>query len=281
MLIIMIGAFSASCGGSKVLKEPQQIEKTQPLVGVKNPEISVDIDWIIVKDGPGSWAKNAYWDEYLFSIHNLLSQPLFISEVAVYDSKGHRILPLSNRKKLVKGSKKTIRRYKEFDIDVTPGSGSGQLLALGGAVTVTAAGVVYTVTSTGGPYVFGSAGMAKAAAVGAGIVIAAPIVGVAAIVQASNNSQVNEEIKHRQTKLPIKVDADTSLKMSLFYPIAPSPSHVIVNYEIADTSHQLRIDTLQELMGLHLNTVSADVKPPQTHRSKIRREGSVTDQPAE
>ena len=95
--------------------------------------------------------------------------------------------------------------------------------------------------------------------VGVGMVLAGPVVAVAAIVRASNNSEVNEEIERRQTKLPVDVDATKSLKLHLFFPVAVSPSHVIVDYEIAGESHQLKIDTHRELMGLHLNTLSNGV----------------------
>ena len=27
------------------------------------------LDWIIVRDGPGTWAKNVDWDEYLIRVH--------------------------------------------------------------------------------------------------------------------------------------------------------------------------------------------------------------------
>jgi Na+-transporting methylmalonyl-CoA/oxaloacetate decarboxylase gamma subunit len=257
ILILVISAFSVSCGGgAKVIKEPQQIETTKPLASAKNKEISVDLDWIIVSNGPGSWAQNAYWDEYLISVHNPLSQALFITEVAVFDSTGHRILPLSNRKKLVKGSKKTIRRYKDSDVDVHPGMGAGQLLATGGAVTVTGVGIVYAAASTVAPYGGASAGASGAAVLGVGMVLAGPVIAVAAIKRASNNSEVNEEIKSRQTKLPIDVDAASSEALHLFFPIAVSPSHLIVSYEIAGRPSQLTIDTRRELTGLHLNTVS-------------------------
>ena len=114
IFILIIGAFTVSCGGgAKVLKEPQRIETSRPLASAKDSAISVDLDWIIVSNGPGAWAKNAYWDEYLISVHNPLSQSLSITEIVIYDSKGHRIAPRLNRKKLVKESKKTIRRYKE------------------------------------------------------------------------------------------------------------------------------------------------------------------------
>jgi hypothetical protein len=258
ILYIFAISFSlVSCGGgAKVLKDPQDIEITKPIVSAENRVITVELDWIIVSNGPGSWAKNAYWDEYLISVHNPQSQPLSITSVAVYDSKGYENVPLSNRKKLVESSKKTIRRYKESDIDVSPGMGAGQLLATGGAVTVTGVGLVYAAASTAAPYGGASTGATAVGLAGVGMVLAAPVVAVVAVKRATDNKKVNEEIKHRRSTFPFDVDAATTSRLHLFYPVVVSPSHIVISYEIDGKSHELTLNTFKELMGLHLDTLS-------------------------
>jgi hypothetical protein len=58
-LFLSFVPFFAGCGGgSKVLKEPQALETSRPLVSAKNADLTVELDWIIVSNGPGSWAKN-------------------------------------------------------------------------------------------------------------------------------------------------------------------------------------------------------------------------------
>ena len=47
------------CGGTKVLKEPQPMQTTQPLAEVSDQQVTATLDWVIVRDGPGTWAKNA------------------------------------------------------------------------------------------------------------------------------------------------------------------------------------------------------------------------------
>ena len=252
-ILALACALSVSCGGASVLKEPQQIQSSKPLAGATNAEISVNLDWIIVPNGPGAWAKDAYWDEYLVSVRNHTSQALVISDIAIYDSKGHRSSPRSNRKKLIKESKKTVRRYKDLDIAVRPGMGAGKLLAASGAVTVTGVGIVYA-AATAAP--MGGAG--GAAALGVGMAIAGPIIAVASVVQASQNSEVNNEIKRRRTELPIKLEPNESVNLDVFFPIAPSPSHLDVHYQIGESANQLRIHTQRELAGLHLESGADD-----------------------
>jgi len=104
------------------------------------------------------------------------------------------------------------------------------------------------------PYGGASAGATAAGVVGVGMIVAGPVVAVAAIIRASNNSEVAEEIKERRTKLPAELDAGTSSRLHLFFPVAVSPSHVIVNYTIADKPQEVTIDTREQLKGLHLDT---------------------------
>jgi len=59
-----------ACGGTKVLKEPDSFVATQPLVTASDQTLSVALDWVIVRDGPGTWAKNSDWDEYLLRVRN-------------------------------------------------------------------------------------------------------------------------------------------------------------------------------------------------------------------
>ena len=81
----------SGCGGTKVLKEAQPIQTTQPLATVSDQQVTAILDWVIVRDGPGTWAKNADWDEYLLRIRNLSEQSISRS------SSGRRYYRLSCR----------------------------------------------------------------------------------------------------------------------------------------------------------------------------------------
>ena len=53
------------CGGTKVLKESRPMQITQPLGLASDQQKKATLDWVIIRDEPGMWAKNADWDEYL------------------------------------------------------------------------------------------------------------------------------------------------------------------------------------------------------------------------
>jgi hypothetical protein len=137
----------AGCGGTKVLKEPQPIETTQPLAARSDKGVTATLDWVIVRDGPGTWARNADWDEYQLRVSNQSDQPIKITEVFVVDSLNTRIESQSRRKSLVKGSKKTARRYKKSGIKVKAGAGAGTMLVAGAAVTAVGVSTAYGVAN--------------------------------------------------------------------------------------------------------------------------------------
>ena len=43
--------------------------------------IAASLDWVIVRDGPGTWAKNADWDEYLVTLRNDSAEPVTVTAV--------------------------------------------------------------------------------------------------------------------------------------------------------------------------------------------------------
>ena len=112
--ILALGiSLMSGCGGTKVLKDPQPLQITKALATGSDQHIIATLDWVIVRDGPGTWAKNADWDEYLLRVSNMADEPLWLTRIAVVDSLDTPIGAETGRKKLVKDSKQTARRFKD------------------------------------------------------------------------------------------------------------------------------------------------------------------------
>lgn len=238
----------AGCGGTKVLKESQPIQTTQPLAAVSDQRVTATLDWVIVRDGPGTWAKNADWDEYLLRVNNQSGQRVKVTRLSVVDSLDTQIAPQRGRKKLVKGSKKTARRYKKFGVKVKAGRGAATMLVAGAAVTAVGVGAAsVTVISAGS-----AAGGAGAAA--GGLLLLGPALAIGGIVRGVNNSKVNKQIELRQTALPLEIPTSEELALNVFFPLAPSPKRVELIYTDATGEHSLVIDTSTALDGLHIDT---------------------------
>lgn len=239
LLLLLLGL--SGCSGAKILSEPKPLVLNQPLSTTSNQTLSVSLEWVIYRDGPGTWAKNADWDEYLMVLENLSDESLQITNIVVTDSLGTQIAPRQNRKELVKGSKETIRRYKGEGLKVKAGVSAGILV---GAGAVAAAG-----TSGIGAAAMAGGGAAAGAAV---IVVAVPVVVVAGLIRGANNSKVNNEIKSRQTLLPVVLPEKEKQRVNLFFPLAPSPRQIEITYIDSAGDHKLFIDTQAVLEGLHI-----------------------------
>jgi hypothetical protein len=241
----------SGCGGTKMLKETQPVQTTQSLAASSDDRVEAILDWVIVRDGPGTWARNADWDEYLLRVSNRSDQPIEVVQLTVIDSLDTRIEPQLGRKKLVKNSKRTARRYKDSGIKVKAGQGVGSMLVAGAAVTVIGVGAASAVAY--GSLVGGTAGAGAAAG---GLLLLGPALAVGGIVRGVNNSKVNNEIELRQTTLPLEIPASGEIGLDVFFPLAPSPGIVELVYADASGEHSLIIDTSEALDGLHIGRTS-------------------------
>jgi hypothetical protein len=232
----------AGCGGTKILKAPEPLTVTQSLADVSDESLSATLDWVIVRGGPGTWAKNADWDEYFIRVRNVGGNPLQITDIRLMDSLGTQIAPGSDRRQLVKGSKQAKRRYQGDGLTVQAGAGAGTLMVAGAATAVTAVGV-------GTAAAFGSTAMAGAAVGG---LVLAPALAVGGIVRGVNNSKVNNRIETRLTPLPVVLETGDEIMLDVFFPLTPSPRQVELTYVDSLGEHIIIVDTRSALDGLHL-----------------------------
>ena len=241
-VLLLLLALSG-CGGTKVLKEPEPLVVKQSIAAASDQYLTATLDWVIVRDGPGTWARNVDWDEYLIRVQSLTDESIRVTNVTVMDSLGTRIETRENRKQLVKGTKVTKRRYKDEEVKVKAGAGVGVLVAGGVAAGATTAIIV-------GGGVLGMGGAAGAAAVGG--LILAPVFAVGGIMRGVNNSRVNKQIESRQTLLPIVLQEEEEKSLDIFFPLTPSPRQIEFTYVDSRGDHTLIIDTKTALDGLHL-----------------------------
>ena len=239
--LVLAATVLTACGGAKVLKEPQPITANEPIAAASSQRLAATLDWIIVRDGPGTWSRNADWDEYLLRVRAPGDEPVTITRVTVTDSLGTRIAPAGDRKALVKGSRQTVRRYKGEGLKVKAGAGAGTLIAVSAGVGATAAAVAGSagILTTGG------------AAVAAGGLVLVPAIAVGGVVRGINNSKVNAEIDARQTTLPVEVGRE-AVSLDLFFPLAPAPRQIEITWVDTDGENVLVLDTHSALGGLHI-----------------------------
>lgn len=213
----------------------------QPLATAADENLSVTLDWVIFRDGPGTWAKNVDWDEYLIRVQNLGDDPLQVTGISVVDSLGTQIQPRDNRKDLVKGAKETKRRYKGEGLKVKAGFSGAALAGTGFVIAAGTSGLGTAAMAGGG-----------AATGAAGVVLLVPVLAVGGIVRGVNNSKVNNQIESRQTLLPVVLQFEEEKSLNIFFPLSPSPRQIQITYVDPEGEHTLIVDTQAALEGLHL-----------------------------
>lgn len=255
-----------ACGGAKVLSNPQEVETQGPLAVAADETITASVDWVIVKDGPGTWASNAFWDEYHLRVTNTSDEPVSVTRVQVVDSLNVTQVPSVNRKLLVAQSKTTEDRYAEHDLDVRPGADVFGKVAVGVVTGFAAMGTAAGVSASG---IMGASSVASTASPAlVTAVYLVPVLAVGGIVHTVNNSKVEEEIFNRHTVMPMVVPPGESRNVVAFFPLAPSPRALRVIYTNQQGVSLLELDTAVALEGLH-------IVPPGTPRPPRPREGSI------
>ncbi|MDA0679891.1 MAG: hypothetical protein O3A13_03760 [Proteobacteria bacterium] len=244
-IAVSIGLFG--CGGTKILKEPEPLVVTQSLANSTDQRISATLDWVVVRGGPGTWAKNADWDEYLIRVRNVGDDSLQVTNVAVVDSLGTRVEAGTDRKQLVKGAKQAERRYKGQGLKVKAGAGAKTLM-VSGAVTAAAVLSVGAAAAFGGPMLAGAA---------LGGIVLAPVLAVGGVFRGVNNGKVSNQIEFRYTPMPVALKNGEESALNIFFPLSPSPRQIELTYVDSEGEHVIVVDTQAALNGLHL------VPPPE------------------
>jgi hypothetical protein len=243
---------TACGGGTKLVRKPAPVPVDLPAIAsAHDAQLAAELRFVLVRNGPAAWAKNADWDEYLLAIGNLGAVPLRIDSVTVTDSRGHLATPLADRAALVKASKQTTRRYRDAGVKVEAGRGGAGLVMAGVGAGVLAYGAATAAATTAALGAGGAAGGSAAAAAG-GLVLAAPVLLGVGIARMVNNGRVDDRIEDRATPLPLTIAPGTEAALDLFYPLAPSPQRVVIEYHDGQAAHRLELDLSTPLSGLHL-----------------------------
>lgn len=247
--LIALG-LSACGGGTRLIKNaPPPPEQATALAVASDATLSAQLQWVIVRDGPGTWARNADWDEYLIAVQNTSAAPIQITGVVLFDSMDQSNATSASRTALVDASRVNARRYKDSGLKVSAGRGRGLALVAGGA-GVTTAGVGLAYAS-----LWGGAGSSGAAAAG-GLILAGPALVTMAIVRGVRKGAVTDRIKQRSTVFPLAINAGQSLPLDVFFPLSPAPRRIEIQYTDATGARVLSIDTSKALDGLHFEATT-------------------------
>lgn len=196
---------------------------------------------VIVYHGPGSWKKDAYWDEYVLTVSNPGPTPLTLDRAVLTDRPGVGTLPGDNPWPIERTSRERLKVAKH----------TGRQIALGAGATAAWVGSVALIASN--LTLWG--GVTNATAVGVGTVgfIGIPLVALGSGVRTLvARHTIRQEFDRRQLALPQVLAPGAARTGSLFFPITPAPARLLLRLkDEAGLTHDLTFD-LTPLSGLHL-----------------------------
>lgn len=211
-----------------------------------SPPLQPTLAALISYGGPGSWKRQALWDEYVVTIENRGEQPLAIESATLADSAGTPYASGTDPWALEKQSKKLEKQYRDHGEAFMRAAGPGVLIVGVGAATVSAAA---------GSSVFISAGVAGAAIA---TVVVVPVYYITVVaINHHNKKAVMTEFNRRRLPLPVTLAPGETRTGSLFYPMVRSPSSLGLAWS-NDLDSSTAVLPLEFLEALHVPAAPAD-----------------------
>lgn len=174
--------------------------------------VKTQLNSVIVYQGPGTWKKAAYWDEFIVTLANNSAAGVTVTTASLVDYAGAIVPAGTDSWQLEKASQVQRDRYTKAGVSFalnTLGYAALTYGAVGAGMMVGA-----TITSTWG-------GLAAGATVG---LVAVPVTAI--VVYANNQKhkhQIEAEFTRRRVVLPLEVAAGESRTGSFFFPMTVSP----------------------------------------------------------
>jgi len=240
-LIIVFFVFNG-CASSRLVEKPT--ENSPDLhMSSNNEQINMSLNNVLIPNGPGSWIKDAKWDEYVVTITNLSSKPLSIAKISLVDPRGVYLDAGTDVITLEKTSERLAKAYKEAGIDFAVGVAPSALIVAG-----VAAGTVGAVAAS---------------------TILLPVALVAAPIvyfkrqndEVKDREDVLAEFNRRRLANGMTITGNATITGSLFFPMVPNPQDLVMEYRIDNTISTIELKT-QKIQGIHV--VSKETPQPTT-----------------
>ncbi|MGC1459639.1 MAG: hypothetical protein WA825_15285 [Steroidobacteraceae bacterium] len=184
-----------------------------------SPPLQATLVGLVSYGAPGSWKREALWDEYVITIENHGEQPLTIESATLADSKAAPYAAGSDPWTLEKQSRNLEKEYRDHGEAFLRAAGPGVLIVGAGAATLSAAA---------GTAIFITPAIAGAAVV---TIAALPVYYLSVLgINHHNKNAVMTEFNRRRLSLPLTLAPGETRSGSLFYPMVRSPGSLALNF---------------------------------------------------
>ena len=213
--------------------QPQRMD-----INLGGEPVKSRLDAVIIYQGPGSWKKSAYWDEFLVTFTNGADEKITLTAASLVDYAGAHVPAGTDPWQLEKASQAQRDRYTRAGVNFA-------LNTLGyAAFTYGAVGTGVFVGAT----LSGWSGMEAGAVVG---LAALPVAAVAVYANNQNHKhEIEREFNRRRVALPLSLPPGASHAGSLFFAMTVSPQALRLEWT-KGTEHGVSLLPLPMLAGMH------------------------------
>lgn len=235
---LLMVPFLCGCVSAKYKPAPKA---TPPAVTLNltatDPALSAVLHSAIIFQGPGSWKRSAYWDEYVISVANYSSTPMVVTNVELFDFTGKSATPGDNPWKVEKQSRSDLARLQ---------SAAGTALKIGASTLgVMTLGAMPAAAAVAGASVSGTVALA-------GLMVDPAFLVGTIMRNSSERGKIDREFNARRLELPVRLAPGEVRQGSLFFRISPGPTHVALHYELGNGEKGSLTLPLTPLASLHL-----------------------------
>lgn len=245
--LLLLFLLTACAGESRLIRPPAVAPAAEFALRSEAAEpdgVAATIQQLIVFNGPGSWIRDADWDEYAIEIRNDSATPLRVTAIGLASAKllsAHT----TSREELVSASLVNLESLKA----------AGTIVALGAVAAV--GGVAVAGAATAAAYASLGGGSAAGASAAIAVMPVLAIVGTGALVyhvqtgRAADRAAIDYELERRGLRLPLVVPPHGKAQGSAFFALTPGPRALTITYESAGRVGEMRVD-LARFADLHL-----------------------------
>jgi len=232
-------SLTSGCLSPRYQEAPKE---TPPAVELNVPfppgPVSGMLHSVITYNGPGSWKRNALWDEYVVTLRNSGRVPLEITAATLADPTGAAIESGTMPWKLEDRSKTLEQKYKDAGLAFARYTAPGLVIAGAGVLAISSAGVLTSAADT---------------AAGA-TVLALPVYYVSVVtINHLNKVDMEKEFARRRLVLPLTLAPGEDRTGSIFFPLVPNPQSLVIACQ-RDGRPEETILALDFLHGIHIKS---------------------------
>ena len=214
----------------------QSLDRPFPVSGA----LEASLVALITYHGPGSWKREALWDEYVVTLRNGGELPITVKYATLSDSAGGIVVPGTDPWKLEKASKALEKQYRSHGEAFGRAAGPGVLLVGGGAAAAAA-------TASGWALVSPAAAGAVLT-----VVFVLPVYYTTVLaIDYHNKHQVLDEFRRRRLAAPLTLAPGETRTASLFFPMTRSPAALDLR-GLSEAGEIQASLPLEFLRGLHV-----------------------------